>query len=91
MINYFGIEKQYEEDLIIIFKSKKYEIDIKSIKFFFDNFSGKKLPFNEKIELSKMKLDKLKETLKKYMIINLIIIFINYLLHFMIKKKQLIF
>ena len=59
MIKYFGIEKKYEEDLIIIFKSKKYEIEIKSINFFFDNLSGKKLCLPEQIELSKMKLDKL--------------------------------
>ena len=66
-IKYSGTERKYEEDLIIIFKSKKYEIDIQSINFFFDNLSVKKLPnFNEQIELSKMKLKKLKETLKKY-------------------------
>ena len=64
MIMYFYIKKN-KEDLIIMLKSKKYERDIKSIKFFFDNFSREKLPLPENIELSKMKLNKLKEILNK--------------------------
>ena len=32
--DYFDLREEYKEDLIIIFKSKKYEMDVKSIKFF---------------------------------------------------------
>ena len=65
MINFFNIndEKKIEE-LTIIIKSKKYEMVVKSIKFFFDNFSGKKLNLPRNIELSEMNLKDLKRTLK---------------------------
>ena len=37
MIEYFEIkDKQLKNDLTIFFKSKKYEIDIRSIKYFFE-------------------------------------------------------
>ena len=66
MKKYFDLKNErYMENLIMIFKSKKYEMDIKSIKFFFDNFSGKKLQLPENLELSKMNLENLMETLKK--------------------------
>ena len=94
MENYF--DKKNEEtkkDLSILIKSKKYEMIVKSIKFFFENFSNKKLILPKHIELSEMDLKDLKRTLKIlkddiYMIMSLIALFIKYLLHFMIKKKQ---
>ena len=64
MINYFNIEEKYQEDLEIIFKSKKYEMDIKSIQYFFDTFHSNTLNFSE-LDLSTMNLQQLKETLKK--------------------------
>ena len=42
MIKYFNIDEknkfQLIDDLNIIFKSKKYEMDVKSIIFFFEQF-----------------------------------------------------
>ena len=65
MINFFNIndEKKIEE-LTIIIKSKKYEMVVKSIKFFFDNFSGKKINLPRNIELSEINLKDLKHNLK---------------------------
>jgi len=66
MEDYFGIRnKEIRNDLSIIIKSKKYELVVKSIKFFFDNFSNKKLTLPKNIELSEMNLKELKLTLKK--------------------------
>ena len=66
MVNYFDIKDvKTKKDLSIIIKSKKYEIVVKSIKFFFENFSNEKLTLPENIELSQMKLFDLKRTLKK--------------------------
>ena len=64
MVEYFNItdEKKIEE-LTIIIKSKKYEMVVKSIKFFFDNFSGKKITLPKDIELSEMNLKDLQRTL----------------------------
>ena len=66
MLVYFNIkDKNNIRDLNIMLKSKKYENDIKNIKFFFGYFSPEILPLPENIELSKMKLNDLKRTLKK--------------------------
>ena len=64
MVNYFKINDKTKTDLSIIIKSKKYEMVIKSIKFFFENFN-KKLSLPENIELSEMNLKDLKNTLEK--------------------------
>ena len=66
MLVYFDIKDENNIiDLNIMLKSKKYENDIKNIKFFFSYFSPEILPLTENIELSKMKLNDLKRTLKK--------------------------
>ena len=66
MIDYFNIKDDEEkENMKIIIKSKKYEMDVKSIKFFFENFSNKKLTLPKNIDLSTMKLEDLKRTLNK--------------------------
>ena len=66
MIDYFNIkEENKKKDLIIIIKSKKYEIVVKSIKFFCENCLKKKLTsLPNDIELSKMNLTDLRRTLK---------------------------
>ena len=66
MIDYFNIKKKSViNDLTILINSKKYEMIVKSIKYFFDNFSDKKkeliLPKN--INLSEMNLKTLRNTL----------------------------
>ena len=66
MIDYFGIKnEQLVKDIKIFFKSKKYEIVIKSIKYFFENFLSTKLTIPEEIDLSKMKLKNIKRILEK--------------------------
>ena len=66
MENYFDIRnEETKKDLSILIKSKKYEMIVKSIKFFFDNFTNKKLILPKNIELSEMNLKDLKRTLKK--------------------------
>ena len=66
MENFFDIKnEENQKDLSIIIKSKKYEMVVKSIKFFFENFSNKKLILPKNIELSEMNLIDLKRTLKK--------------------------
>ncbi len=67
MVDYFDIKnEETKKDLsIIIIKSQTYEMVIKSIKFFFENFSNKKLTFPKNIELSKMNLKDLKRTLEQ--------------------------
>ena len=66
MENYFGIRnEETHNDLSIIIKSKKYEMVVKSIKFFFDNFSSKKLTLPKNIGLLEMNLKELILTLKK--------------------------
>ena len=66
MVDYFDIKnEETKEDLRIIIKSQTYEMVIKSIKFFFENFSNKKLSLPKNIELSKMNLKDLKRTLEK--------------------------
>ena len=62
-------KKELIDDLIIIFKSKKYEIDLKSINFFFENFNPNDKTWIEKLpkeyeSLSKMDLEELKNNLK---------------------------
>ena len=67
MIKNLEIPEKYREDLEIMFKSKKYEMDIKSIKFFFDIFSKNTFKFlkkNDELDFSKMSLNKLKNILK---------------------------
>ena len=65
MVSYFSIENKIViNDLKMIINSKKYENIVKSIKFFFDNFLGKKLILPKSINLSEMDLKTLKSTLK---------------------------
>ena len=54
-----------KNDLSIIIKSKRYEMVVKSIKFFFENFQNKQITLPKNIELSEMKLEDLKRSLKK--------------------------
>jgi hypothetical protein len=66
MIDYFNIKnKSVINDLTILINSKKYEMIVKSIKYFFDNFSDKKkeLILPENINLSEMNLKTLRNTL----------------------------
>ena len=64
MINYFSInDKNVIKDLKMIINSKKYEMIVKSIQYFFDNISGKKLILPKNITLSEMDLKTLKATL----------------------------
>ena len=64
MANYFDIkDEKKKNDLSIIIKSKRYEMVVKSIKFFFENFQNKKKI--QKYDLSEMKLKDLKRNLKK--------------------------
>ena len=66
MVDYFDIKDDNEkENLKIMIRSKKYEMVVKSIKFFFENFANKKISLPENIELSELKLKDLKRTLKK--------------------------
>ena len=66
MIDYFEIKNEsLKKDIKIFFKSKKYEIDIKSIKYFFDTFLSTKLTIPSNIDLSKMKLKEIKRILEK--------------------------
>jgi hypothetical protein len=66
MKEYFNIEnKLVINDLKMIINSKKYEIIVKSIKYFFDNFLNKKLILPKNIDLSRMDLKILKNTLNE--------------------------
>ena len=66
MIDYFNIkDKNAINDLKMIINSKKYEMIVKSIKYFFDNISGKKLILPRNIILSEMDLKTLKLTLEE--------------------------
>jgi len=58
-------EDEKKNDLSIIIKSKRYEMVVKSIKFFFENFQNKKITLPKNIELSEMKLIDLKRSLDK--------------------------
>ena len=65
MIEYFNIKDENKrKDLIIIIKSKKYEMIVKSIKFFIEDGLKKKLKtLPNNIELSTMNLSDLSRTL----------------------------
>ena len=67
MIDYFNIKnKLVIDDLKILINSKKYEMIVKSIKYFFNNFfnfSDKKLVLSKIINLSEMDLKTLRKTL----------------------------
>ena len=66
MKDYFDIkDKSIIEDLIILIKSKKYEIIVKSIKYFFDNYTNEKLKMPENLNLSQMELKELKKVLNE--------------------------
>ena len=66
MIEYFNIlDKSIIEDLIILINSKKYEIIVKGIKYFFDNYTNEKLKMPENLNLSQMELEVLKRTLNE--------------------------
>ena len=66
MVEYFNIiDENKKNDFILMIKSKKYEIIIKSIKFLIEDCLNKQLPSLPKdLELSKMNLTKLKIALK---------------------------
>ena len=96
MIDYFNINnKLVIDDLKMLINSKKYEMIVKSIKYFFDNFfnfSDKKLIFPKNINLSEMDLETLRKTLsdlkkKIFMIMKQIVLIIEYLFQFTKKKK----
>ena len=68
----FQIQAKTEliKDLTIIFKSKKYEMDLNSIIYFFENFNPKDINWNKNFpkgfeELSKMDLKKIKKILNE--------------------------
>ena len=64
MIDYFNIENEIViNDLKMIINSKKYEMIVKSIKYFFDNLD-KELILPKDINLSEMKLETLKNNLR---------------------------
>jgi len=68
IINYFNIEeKEIQNNLKILIKSKIFEKDIKSMKYFFENLNIKKLSIDipKDLELSKMNLKDLKSYLSK--------------------------
>ena len=66
MIEYLNIkEEQLEKNLKIFFKSKKYEIDIKSINYFFETFLSRKLTIPKNINVSTIHFNALKFILKK--------------------------
>ena len=66
MIDYFKIENEtVKKDLKILIKSKKYEMIVKSIKYFFDHFSEQKLDLPQNINLSDLKLQTLKSVLNE--------------------------
>jgi len=70
MIEYFKIkDNKVIKDLNMIINSKKYEMIVKSIKYFFDiffeKFSKKKLTWPQNINLSEMELKTLESTLKQ--------------------------
>ena len=66
MIDYFNIKNETTiNDLKMIINSKKYEMIVKSIKYFFDNFSDKRLNLPNDINLSEMNLKDLKLTLNE--------------------------
>ena len=72
MKEYFNIKenKELEEEITILFKSKKYEIDIKSIIYFFESFETNNSKWNKRLstkyeELSKMNLGDLKKNLEE--------------------------
>ena len=71
MIDYFKINNQeLISDLILMFKNKKYEMDIKSIIYFFESFQNDNKNWNEKLSnkltnLSEMDLQELKKNLKE--------------------------
>ena len=58
-------QKSIIEDLIILIKSKKYEIIVKGIKYFFDNYTNEKLKMPENLNLSQMELKELKKVLNE--------------------------
>jgi len=66
MIDYFNIkDNTVIKELKMIINSKKYEMIVKSIKYFFDSFFHKKLTLPSNINLSELSLSILKNTLKE--------------------------
>ena len=65
MIKYFDIKQQtVKDDLTMIINSKRYEMILKSIIYFFDNFFNQQLDWPKNKDLSKMNLETLKIILK---------------------------
>ena len=65
MVKYFKIKNEKTiKDISMIIKSKTYEMVVKSIKFFFENFENRKLTLPKNIDLSEMNLKNLEKTLK---------------------------
>ena len=53
LISYFNIiDEKLIDELTILFKSKKYEMDIKSIIFFFENFEKDNVEWNNKLKIN---------------------------------------
>ena len=71
LINYYGINKEdLKNELIILFKSKKYDLDINSMIFFFEYFQKDNEKWNEKLsekykDLSKKNFEEIKSKLKE--------------------------
>ena len=64
MIDYFDIKNEsVKNDLKMLINSKKYENIVKSIKYFFDNFSNKKINLPKNLNLSEYSLKELKNEL----------------------------
>ena len=72
MKDYFNIkDTSIINDLKILIKSKRYENNIKSIKYFFEICLNKKLQLPRDINLSQLKLENLKNILKELKINNI--------------------
>ena len=89
MINFFEVtDENAIKDLKMLIKSKKYEMIVKSIDYFFNYFLNKDLNLKKKMKkLSEEPLSNLKDELANLKNIDVYLI-IEYLLQFMKKKKQ---
>ena len=66
LINYYNInDEQLIDELTILFKSKKYEMDIKSIIFFFENFEKDNEEWNNKLKINLKSWEEDFKTIKK--------------------------
>ena len=64
-INYYNInDEKLIDELTILFKSKKYEMDIKSIIFFFEYFEKDNVEWNNKLKINQESWEKDFKTIK---------------------------